>query len=77
VKIEDKEKEAAPVAATSPTPATKSKSAAFTASSSKPVGADQGVRRGGFWSSPWPYLIGGIAVAGTIGRPRRLQGAIG
>lgn len=33
--------------------------------SSKP-GADSGVRRGGsFWSSPWPYVIGGIALAGA------------
>lgn len=30
-----------------------------------PVG-DHGVRTGGsFWSSPWPYIIGGIALAGT------------
>lgn len=29
-------------------------------------GGDSGVRRGGgFWSSPWPYVIGGIALAGA------------
>lgn len=27
---------------------------------------DSGVRKGGgFWSSPWPYVIGGVAVAGA------------
>lgn len=32
----------------------------------KPPAADTGARRGGgFWSSPWPYVIGGIAVAGA------------
>jgi hypothetical protein len=32
----------------------------------KPAGGDPGVRRGGtFWSSPWPYVIGGIALAGA------------
>jgi hypothetical protein len=34
--------------------------------SNKPPAADQGARRGGgFWSSPWPYVIGGIALAGA------------
>ena len=33
-------------------------------SSSAPADSDSGVRKGGgFWSSPWPYLIGGIAIA--------------
>lgn len=32
----------------------------------KPPSGDTGVRRGGaFWSSPWPYVIGGIALAGA------------
>lgn len=33
----------------------------------KPTPAgDQGLRKGGgFWSSPWPYVIGGLAVAGV------------
>lgn len=39
------------------------------ASSSKPpapADADSGVRKGGgFWSSPWPYIIGGVALAGA------------
>jgi hypothetical protein len=30
-----------------------------------PSAADTGVRKsGGFWSSPWPYVVGGLAVAG-------------
>ena len=33
-------------------------------SSSGTAGGDSGVRKGGgFWSSPWPYLIGGVALA--------------
>ena len=35
-------------------------------SKSSTPGADPGVRRGGsFWSSPWPYVIGGVALAGA------------
>jgi hypothetical protein len=35
-------------------------------SAASPADADGGVRKGGsFWSSPWPYLIGGIALAGA------------
>jgi hypothetical protein len=35
-------------------------------SSTKPPAGDQNVRKGGgFWSSPWPYVIGGLAVAGV------------
>lgn len=31
----------------------------------KPVNADTGARKGGgFWSSPWPYVVGGLAVVG-------------
>lgn len=31
-----------------------------------PSGGDPDVRRGGhFWSSPWPYLIGGVAMVGA------------
>jgi len=33
-------------------------------SSSSTAGGDSGVRKGGgFWSSPWPYVIGGVALA--------------
>lgn len=36
------------------------------AGSSSASGADTGVRKGGgFWSSPWPYVIGGVALAGA------------
>ncbi|MBX3207170.1 MAG: hypothetical protein KF764_19135 [Labilithrix sp.] len=32
----------------------------------KPPGGDSEVRKGGaFWSSPWPYVIGGIALVGA------------
>jgi hypothetical protein len=32
----------------------------------KPPASDSGVRRGGsFWSTPWPYVIGGLALAGA------------
>lgn len=32
----------------------------------KPPGADEPPRKGGsFWSSPWPYIIGGVALAGA------------
>ncbi len=35
-------------------------------SSSGSSSADTGVRKGGgFWSSPWPYVIGGVALAGA------------
>ena len=45
----------------------KSSSGAMSTSfGNKPSGGDPGVRRGGaFWSSPWPYVIGGIALAGA------------
>ena len=37
---------------------------ASSSSSSAPADSDSGVRKGGgFWSSPWPYLIGGVAIA--------------
>lgn len=43
-----------------------SSSSASSASSSSGSGGDSGVRKGGgFWSSPWPYVIGGVAVAGA------------
>lgn len=36
------------------------------AASASNSGGDSGVRKGGgFWSSPWPYVIGGVAVAGA------------
>jgi hypothetical protein len=35
-------------------------------SSSAGSGGDTTLRKGGgFWSSPWPYLIGGVALAGA------------
>jgi len=41
-----------------------SKEASSASSSSSAAGGDSGVRKGGgFWSSPWPYLIGGVALA--------------
>lgn len=44
-----------------------SSSASSSAINTKPTPAgDQSLRRGGgFWSSPWPYVIGGLAVAGV------------
>ncbi len=42
----------------------KDASSASSSSSSGANGGDSGVRKGtGFWSSPWPYLIGGVALA--------------
>ncbi|MDF2697473.1 MAG: hypothetical protein K0S65_5856 [Labilithrix sp.] len=56
VRVPDKEPEKAAVAVGS----TKSKEGG------KPPSGDPGVRRGGsFWSSPWPYVIGGVALAGA------------
>jgi hypothetical protein len=51
-----------PVASASSSPSSPS-----SAVNTKPQPAgDQGLRKGGgFWSSPWPYVIGGIAVAGV------------
>jgi hypothetical protein len=44
----------------------KEKDSITTAPLGKPQVGDAGVRRGGgFWSSPWPYVIGGIAIAGA------------
>jgi hypothetical protein len=41
-------------------------SSSSTSASTSPPDADSGVRKGGgFWSSPWPYLIGGAALAGA------------
>ncbi len=41
-------------------------SSAASSSGNKPPGADMGARKGGgFWSSPWPYVIGGVALAGA------------
>ncbi len=45
-------------------PSTKSTSSP--AANKPPPASDSGARRGaGFWSSPWPYVIGGIALAGA------------
>lgn len=39
---------------------------AAAADTKKPSSSDEGARTGGgFWSSPWPYLIGGVALAGA------------
>jgi hypothetical protein len=56
---EDKGVAVAPVPVkTSPTPGA-------TGAKPPPPAADSGVRKGGgFWSSPWPYVVGGLAVAG-------------
>jgi hypothetical protein len=60
VHVPDKEDKPAAVAAG---PRDSSSSVSF---GNKPTGGDPGVRRGGnFWSSPWPYVIGGIALAGA------------
>jgi hypothetical protein len=51
------------VAAVAPPPSSESSSSG--ASSAPPAG-DTGVRKGGsFWSTPWPYVIGGVALAGA------------
>lgn len=61
VRVPDKEDN--PVAAGGTKDSSSSVSTAF---GNKPSGGDPGVRRGGaFWSSPWPYVIGGIALAGV------------
>lgn len=42
-----------------------SSSSSSSSAASSPAG-DPGVRKGGgFWSSPWPYVIGGVALAGA------------
>jgi hypothetical protein len=53
-----------PVAAAVPPPP---KSTATTKKETKkPVQGDPELRKGGaFWSSPWPYVIGGVALAGA------------
>ena len=46
--------------------AKQSGSASSSSSASSASGADTGARKGGgFWSSPWPYVIGGVALAGA------------
>ena len=43
-----------------------SSSSSSTSSSSSSPSGDTGLRKGGsFWSSPWPYVVGGIALAGA------------
>lgn len=43
-----------------------SSGASSSAASAASGSGDSGVRKGGgFWSSPWPYVIGGVAVAGA------------
>ncbi len=56
-----------PADGSGPVAASSSSSAPSSAVNTKPQPAgDQGLRKGGgFWSSPWPYVIGGIAVAGV------------
>jgi hypothetical protein len=42
------------------------KAKAEPSSAGSAASADTGVRKGGgFWSSPWPYVIGGVALAGA------------
>jgi len=61
VKVPDKEEKPAAVAG-----AGAKDSSSGVGFGNKPAGGDAGVRRGGtFWSSPWPYVIGGIALAGV------------
>ncbi len=44
----------------------KESSSSMTTTSSRPPAGDAGVRKGGgFWSSPWPYVVGGLALAGV------------
>jgi hypothetical protein len=64
VRVPDKEPEktASPIASRSST----KESASPSTVGPKPPGGDPGVRRGGgFWSSPWPYVVGGIALVGA------------
>ncbi len=61
VRVPDKEDKGAVAAA-----GKDGSSSVSTSFSNRPSGGDAGVRRGGaFWSSPWPYVIGGLAVAGA------------
>lgn len=62
--------EAAPIVAAVPVPEPTGKSASSPPKASPLVGftppPDSDRRRGGgFWSSPWPYVIGGVALAGA------------
>jgi hypothetical protein len=72
VRVPDKDSgavAAAPVATASSKPAAprpESSAAASTTSGPPPPARDSGVHTGGsFWSSPWPYIIGGLALVGT------------
>jgi hypothetical protein len=40
-------------------------SSASSSSSSSPSSNPEARKGGGFWSSPWPYVIGGVALAGA------------
>lgn len=65
VHVPDKEKEV-PVASITPVGANKGAGPLATNFLLKePPRADRGGRKGGFWSSPWPYVIGGVALAGA------------
>jgi hypothetical protein len=59
--------EAAPIVAAAPVPAaTHPPSSAVTPAVGFTPPPDSDRRRGGgFWSSPWPYVIGGVALAGA------------
>jgi hypothetical protein len=50
-----------------PTPTPPSKGSGFTPTSADPAPPpDRDARKGrGFWASPWPYVIGGVALAGA------------
>lgn len=65
--------DSAPVAASAPAAAGGTKSSAprgdsgvFSTTMTPPPAHDAAARGGGsFWSSPWPYIIGGVALAGA------------
>jgi hypothetical protein len=45
--------------------ASASSSSGSTSSSPSPAGDTSPRKGGGFWSSPWPYVVGGLALAGA------------
>lgn len=64
VKVGEAPAAAPAVAAKEPEPAQPTKANPFMTTPTAPADADSHPRRGGgFWSSPWPYVIGGIALA--------------
>lgn len=64
VKVGEAPAAAPAVAAKEPEPAQPAKANPFMTTPTAPPDADSHPRRGGgFWSSPWPYVIGGVALA--------------